>query len=78
MPRYTITDPSQAENICREAFAQSGPELIKTVMDMNKPPMPGQITTEQARKFAEALLRGESDRFDIIKTVIADKIHEVI
>jgi len=33
---------------------------------------------KQALKFAEALLRGEKDRWEIIKTVVVDKIREVI
>ena len=47
-------------------------------MDPNEPPLPGKITTKQALKFAEALARGEKDRWDIIKTVIEDKVREVI
>jgi hypothetical protein len=32
---------------------------------------------EQAGKFAKALLRGESERGKIMKTLLVDKIHEV-
>jgi hypothetical protein len=31
--------------------------------------MPGKVSTEQAIKFAEALMRGQKDGWDIIKTV---------
>jgi pyruvate dehydrogenase (quinone) len=75
---YTITDPKQAESILREAFAQSGPVVIEAVVDPNEPPMPGKITTEQAIHFAEALARGERHRMDIIKTVLKDKVREVV
>jgi pyruvate dehydrogenase (quinone) len=40
--------------------------------------MPGNVTTEQALKFAEALVRGQRNRFEIIKTVLEDKVREVI
>jgi hypothetical protein len=40
--------------------------------------MPGQVNTEQAAKFAEALLRGEKDRWNIIKAVLEDKVREVV
>jgi pyruvate dehydrogenase (quinone) len=40
--------------------------------------MPGQITTEQAVNLAKALLRGDQDRIAILKTVISDKVREVI
>ncbi len=75
---YTIERPDDAESILREAFAQPGPAVIQAVVDPNEPPMPGKITTKQAIKFAESLLRGQQDRFDIIKTVLADKVREVI
>ena len=41
--------------------------------------MPGQDHDRSRRcKFAEALARGEKDRWDIIKTVLEDKVREVI
>lgn len=75
---YTIDDPAQAESVLRAALAHPGPALIEAVVDANEPPMPGKITTQQAIKFAEALARGEKDRWDIIKTVVKDKVREVI
>ncbi len=75
---YSITDPAQAEAVLREALAHPGPAVIECVVDANEPPMPGKITTEQALKFAESLLHGEKNRWDIIKTVLADKVREVI
>ena len=52
--------------------------IVQAVVDPNEPPLPGNITMKQALKFAEALLRGEKDRWKIIKTVLEDKIREVI
>ncbi len=75
---YTLEDPQQAEGVLREALRQPGPALVQAVVDANEPPMPGNVTVEQAWHFAEALLRGEKDRWDIIKTVIKDKIREVV
>jgi len=75
---YTIDEPGQAESVLREALAHPGPALIQAVVDPNEPPMPGKITTKQALHFAEALARGEHNRFDIIKTVLKDKVREVI
>jgi pyruvate dehydrogenase (quinone) len=40
--------------------------------------MPGKITTDQALKFAEAMLRGDKDAWKIIKTVMKDRIREVV
>ena len=52
--------------------------MVQAVIDPNEPPMPGKITTEQALHFAKALVRGQKDRLDIIKTVVEDRVREVI
>jgi pyruvate dehydrogenase (quinone) len=75
---YTIEEPGQAEPVLREALAHPGPAVIQAVVDPHEPPMPGKITTEQAWHFAEALARGERDGWEVIKTVIKDKVREVI
>jgi pyruvate dehydrogenase (quinone) len=75
---FTIERPGDAESILRKALAHPGPALIQAVVDPNEPPMPGQISTDQAIKFAEALLRGQKDAWKIIKTVMEDKIREVV
>src|SRR5438067_4179516 len=75
---FTIEKPEAAESILREALQHDGPAIVQAVVDPNEPPLPGNITMKQAMKFAEALLRGEKDRWKIIKTVVKDKIREVI
>jgi len=50
---------------------------VQAVVDANEPPMPGRVTTEQAVKFAEALIRGQKDACQIINTVVEDKVREV-
>jgi pyruvate dehydrogenase (quinone) len=78
IPGFTLDDPAKADEVVRRAFAQPGPALIQAVVDPNEPPLPGQITTQQSIKFAEALLKGEKDRFTIIKDVLADKVREIV
>ncbi len=75
---FTIEDPKDAESILRQALAHPGPAIIEAVVDPNEPPLPGNITAEQALHFAEALGKGEKDRWKIIKTVLEDKVREVI
>jgi len=75
---FTIERPGDAESILRKALAHPGPAVIQAVVDPNEPPMPGQISTDQAMKFAEALLRGQKGAWKIIKTVMEDKIREVV
>ena len=75
---FTVDDPAQVEAVYRQAFAHPGPAVIEAVVDANEPPMPGNVTVKQALKFAESLARGEKDRWDILKTVVKDKIREVV
>ncbi|MGH9692064.1 MAG: thiamine pyrophosphate-dependent enzyme [Candidatus Acidiferrales bacterium] len=75
---YTIEEPEQAKSILREALACKGPAVVQAVVDANEPPLPGNVTSEQAFKFAESLARGQKDSWKIIKTVMKDKIREVI
>ncbi|HEY5074091.1 MAG TPA: thiamine pyrophosphate-dependent enzyme, partial [Pyrinomonadaceae bacterium] len=75
---FTIEKPEEAESVLREALAYDGPAVVQAVVDPNEPPLPGSITMKQALKFTEALLRGEKDRWKIIKTVVKDKIREVL
>ncbi|MBV9771853.1 MAG: pyruvate oxidase [Bryobacterales bacterium] len=75
---FTINQPDQAESILRQALAHPGPAVIQAVVDPNEPPLPGNISAEQALHFAEALAKGEKERWKIIKTVMKDKIREVV
>lgn len=75
---FTIENPMDAESTLRQALAHPGPAVIEAVVDPNEPPLPGNITAEQALHFAEALGKSEKDRWKIIKTVLEDKVREVV
>lgn len=75
---YTIERPEEAESVLRNALLGNGPSVVQAVVDPNEPPMPGKISTEQAVKFAEAILRGQREGWKIIKTVAADKAREIL
>jgi pyruvate dehydrogenase (quinone)/pyruvate oxidase len=74
----TLTEAADAPRIIEEALTTPGPVLVDCIVDANEPPMPAHIKAEQAAHFAEAMLRGEPYRGDIIKTVLKDKIRELI
>jgi hypothetical protein len=61
-----------------QAFAQPGPAVVEAVVDPNEPAMPGHATMEQAMKFGEALIRGQKDRWAILKNVLKQQIREVV
>ena len=75
---FTIENPRDAAGILKEALAHRGPAVVQAVVDPNEPPMPGKVSTEQAIKFAEALGRGQKAGWEIIKTVVEDKVREVV
>jgi pyruvate dehydrogenase (quinone) len=75
---YALGEPGQARSVLAAAFAVPGPALVEATVDPNEPPMPGHITTTQAINFAKALVRGEKDRFAIIKVLLADKVRELV
>jgi pyruvate dehydrogenase (quinone) len=75
---YTVDRPEDVERILSEALRHDGPALIQAVVDPNEPPMPGRITTHQAIKFAESLIRGQKNAMTIIKDIAEDKIREVV
>jgi pyruvate dehydrogenase (quinone) len=48
------------------------------VVDPFEPPLPAKITLDQAKKFAQSLLRGEPNRETIALTVLRDKVRELV
>jgi pyruvate dehydrogenase (quinone) len=78
VPGFSLDRAEDAERVIGEAFRVDGPALVECLVDANEPPMPGHATTKQALQFAKSLLRGEKDRWDIIKTVLQNQIREVV
>jgi pyruvate dehydrogenase (quinone) len=75
---FTIEDPAECGNILDQALATPGPVIIEAVVDPYEPPMPAEITTDQALKFAQSLAKGQPKRMKIAATVLEDKIREMI
>jgi pyruvate dehydrogenase (quinone) len=74
----TIEDPKDAERVLQQALSTPGPVVIQAVVDPNEPPLPGNITIEQSVHFAEALAKGDKKRKEIIKTIVENKVREVL
>ena len=75
---FTIEDAKDAESTLRQALARPGPAVIRAVVDPNEPPLPGNISAQQALHFAASLEKGEKERWKIMKTVLEDKVREVV
>jgi pyruvate dehydrogenase (quinone)/pyruvate oxidase len=75
---FRIQDPSQCGSILEQALATRGPVIVEAEVDPFTPPLPAKITLEQARHFAQSLVRGEPNRSKIAWTVFSDKVRELI
>ncbi len=75
---FTLDDPKDAEDALRKLLAHPGPAVLQAVVDPNEPPLPGNITLEQSVHFAEALAKGDKNRWEIIKTIAENKVREVV
>ena len=72
-----VEKPGDLPVALTEAFAYPGPALVDVAVDPNEPPMPGQVTYEQAKKFAEAFLRGQPHKAAIATTLFKDRIEQL-
>jgi pyruvate dehydrogenase (quinone) len=75
---YTIERPQEAGSILAEALAYPGPAVIQAVVDVNEPPMPPKLTYDQVAHFAQALAKGQPERLDILRTIVAGRVRELI
>jgi pyruvate dehydrogenase (quinone) len=75
---FTIEKAEEADEVLQRALAHDGPAVVQAVVDPNEPPMPGNVTTDQFLKFSQALLKGQKDGWEILKTVLKDRVREVV
>jgi pyruvate dehydrogenase (quinone) len=75
---FLLENPQDAREVLRAAFAHPGPALVEAVVDPTEPPIPGQVTMQQAWHFAESLAKGQFDRLKILKTVTENVVREVV
>jgi len=75
---FTVEDPAECGSVMEQALATPGPVVVEAVVDPFEPPMPPNVTLEQATKFAESLARGEPNRKKIALTVLSDKVRELV
>jgi pyruvate dehydrogenase (quinone) len=75
---FTIEDPTQCGDVLDRALRHPGPVVIEAVVDPNEPPMPAKVTARQTAHFIESLAKGTPDRKQIIDTILANKVRELI
>jgi len=60
-----------------EALAYEGPALVDVDVNPDEPPMPGRVSYDQAKKFAQAFLKGQPRRAAIATTLFKDRIQRM-
>src|ERR1700733_8924032 len=72
-----IDSPKKVEATIKEALAFDGPALVDIDVDPNEPPLPGKVAYDQAKKFAQAFLKGQPHKAAIATTLFKDKIEQL-
>lgn len=75
---FSVENPADLQDVYRQAFAHPGPVVVEAVIDPMEAPLPGKMTMEQAWQFAKAVARGQEDRWDLMKSLMLNKIREVV
>ncbi|MFI7708208.1 thiamine pyrophosphate-dependent enzyme [Nonomuraea sp. NPDC049480] len=60
-----------------QALSHDGPALVDVDVNPNEPPMPGKVSYEQAKSFAQAFLKGQPHRAAIATTLFKDRIQKM-
>jgi len=61
----------------QQALSHSGPALVDVNVNPDEPPLPGKVEYDQAKKFAQAFLKGQPRKATIATTLFRDKIDQL-
>jgi len=73
-----VSDPEEVAGAWDEAIAARRPCLIEFQTDPAVPPIPPHATWDQLIKATESVVRGDSDRLDMVKEIVKSKVQEVL
>jgi pyruvate dehydrogenase (quinone) len=72
-----VTEPDRIRGAWEQALAADRPCVIEFVTDPTVPPIPPHATLDQMEKTAAALLRGDPEAWDVVKTGVKSKAQEL-
>lgn len=72
-----VESPADVRGAIERALAHDGPALMDVNVNPDEPPLPGKVEYQQARKFAEAFLKGQPRKATIATTLFKDKIQQL-
>jgi pyruvate dehydrogenase (quinone) len=74
----TITDPGDLAGAWRDALTADRPTVLDVHTDPDVPPIPPHATFQQAMDTAKALIKGDEDRWGVIKEGLKTKAQELL
>jgi len=74
----TVTDPEQLGAAWDAALAADRPTVLDVHCDPDIPPIPPHATFAQVKSAAEAMLKGDESRWDVIKEGVRTKAQELL
>jgi pyruvate dehydrogenase (quinone) len=74
----TITDPEHLEDAWRTALSADRPYLLDIHCDPDVPPIPPHASLEQMTDMAEALIKGDTSRWGVIREGLKTKAQELL
>ena len=72
-----VDNPKKVEGAIKDALAFNGPALVDIDVDPNEPPLPGKVAYDQAKKFAQAFVKGQPHKAAIGAALFKDKIEQL-
>lgn len=72
-----VDRPADVRGAIGQALSHDGPALVDVNVNPDEPPLPGKVEYQQAKKFAEAFLRGQPRKATIATTLFRDKIEQL-
>jgi pyruvate dehydrogenase (quinone) len=73
-----VEKPEDVRPAWERALAADRPCLVEFVTDPAVPPIPPHATWDQMEKAAESIVRGDSDRWDVVKEGVKSKVQEFL
>ena len=74
---FKCDKPEEVRSALEMAFASNKPAVVEAVVDPFEPPMPAQVTADQAMKLAKSLARGQPNAGRIALTIFRDKVRDL-
>jgi thiamine pyrophosphate-dependent acetolactate synthase large subunit-like protein len=73
-----VDNPDEIGTAWEDALAADRPCVLEAITDPAVPPLPPRITFEQATRFAQSVLRGDSERRGMITQSVKQMVGELI